>query len=57
LLILTLRVVDFEAAWSQIDKHPVNLRWQKAKAPLFAPPEGLRAGEHFPKMEEVVYLP
>ena len=57
LLILTLRTADFEATWSQIDDHPVNLRWQKAMAPFFAPPEGLRGGERFPMMEEVFYLP
>jgi L-rhamnose mutarotase len=55
LLILTLRAVDFEATWSQLDHHPVNLRWQQAMAPLFAPHEGLRAGERFPMMEEVFY--
>ena len=57
LLVLTLRAVDFEATWSRIDNHPVNLRWQQAMAPLFAPLEGLRAGERFPMMEEVFYLP
>ncbi len=57
LLILTFRAVDFEATWSQIENHPVNLRWQQAMAPLFAPPVGLRPGERFPMMEEVFYLP
>jgi L-rhamnose mutarotase len=57
LLILALRCADFEASWSQLDNHPVNLRWQKAMAPLFAPHEGLRPGERFPMMEEVFYLP
>ncbi len=57
LLILTLRAVDFEATWSKIENHPVNLRWQQAMAPLFAPSEGLRAGERLPMMEEVFYLP
>ena len=57
LLILTLRAVDFEATWSQLDNHPVNLRWQQAMAPLFAEHEGLRPGERFPMMEEVFYLP
>jgi L-rhamnose mutarotase len=57
LLILTFRAADFEAAWSQIDNHPVNLRWQKAMAQFFAPIEGLRPGERFPMMEEVFYLP
>ncbi len=57
LVILTLRAADFEATWSKIDNHPVNLRWQKTMAPLFEPVEGLRAGERFPMMEEVFYLP
>lgn len=57
LLILTLRAVDFETAWSQIDQHPVNLRWQQATASLFEPQEGLRPGERFPMMKEVFYLP
>jgi L-rhamnose mutarotase len=57
LLILTLRAVDFEATWSQLDNHPVNLRWQQAMAPLFAEHEGLRPGERFPMMVEVFYLP
>lgn len=57
LLFLTFKAVDFEAAWSQFDNDPVNLRWQEAMAPLFAPHEGLRPGERFPMMAEVFYLP
>lgn len=57
LLILSLRAADFEATWSQIENHPVNLRWQQAMAPFFAPIDGLRPGERFPMMEEVFYLP
>lgn len=57
LLILTLRAVDFEATWRQIENHPVNLRWQRAMAPLFAQPGDLRPGERFPMMKEVFYLP
>jgi len=57
LLILTLRTADFEATWGRIENDPVNLRWQQAMAPLFAPHEGLRPGERFPMMEEVFYLP
>ena len=57
LLILALRADDFEATWSKIDQHPVNLRWQAAMAPYFAPIEGLRPGERFPMLEEVFYLP
>ena len=57
LVFLTFRAVDFEATWSQFDNHPVNLRWQKAMAPLFGPHEGLQPGERFPMMEEIFYLP
>ena len=57
LLILTLRAADFDASWSQLDNHPVNLRWQQTMAPFFAPLEGLRPGERFPMMKEVFYLP
>ena len=57
LLILCLRAENFEETWSKIDNHPVNLRWQQAMAPLFAPIEDLRAGERFPMLEEVFYLP
>jgi len=57
LLILTFRAVDFEATWSQLDNHPVDMRWQQTMAPLFEPLEGLREGERFPMMEEVFYLP
>lgn len=57
LLFLTFKAVDFEATWSQFDRHPVNLRWQAAMAPLFTPNEDLRPGERFPMMEEVFYLP
>lgn len=57
MLVLTLRAPDFEASWRQLDNHPVNLRWQKAMEPFFAPPEALLPGERFPMMEEVFYLP
>jgi L-rhamnose mutarotase len=57
LLFLTFRAADFEATWSQFDNDPINLRWQAAMAPYFAPHEGLREGERFPMMEEVFYMP
>ena len=57
LLILALRAEDFDATWSRIENDPVNLRWQKAMAPFFAPNESLRPGERFPMLEEVFYLP
>lgn len=57
LLILALRAADFETTWRRIEDDPVNLRWQQAMAPFFAPNEGLRPGERFPMLEEVFYLP
>ena len=57
ILILALRTEDFEATWSQIDTHPVNLRWQAEMAPYFAPVDGLRPGERFAMLAEVFYLP
>lgn len=57
LLILALRADDFDATWARIENHPVNLRWQAAMAPYFAPIEGLRPGERFPMLKEVFYLP
>ena len=56
LLVLTMRVENFEATWSQIENNPVNLRWQAAMSEFFAPMEGLRPGERLPMMEEVFYL-
>jgi len=57
LLILTLRVANFEEAWGKIEKDPVNIRWQKTMAPLFAPHGTVYPGERFPMMKEVFYLP
>lgn len=56
LLVLTLRAEDFETTWRALENDPVNLRWQQAMAPYFAPAEGLRPGERFAMMEEVFYL-
>ena len=56
LVVLTMRVEDFEATWSKIDNNPVNLRWQEAMSAFFAPLGSLRPGERFPMMEEVFYL-
>ena len=56
-LFLALRATNFEATWKQIENDPVNLRWQAAMAPFFAPVESIRAGERFAMLEEVFYLP
>jgi L-rhamnose mutarotase len=55
-LFLYMQVDDFERAWSEIDKSPVNQRWQKEMLPLFEPLSGLEADERFPMMREVFYL-
>ena len=47
LLILTMRVDDFDATWSMIENDPVNLRWQTAMSAFFAPAEGLRPASAF----------
>jgi L-rhamnose mutarotase len=57
LLFLALRAKDFEATWKQIENDPINLRWQAAMAPYFAPVEGVRPGERFAMLQEVFYLP
>ena len=56
MLILALRMADFEASWRMIEADPVNTRWQEAMAPYFASNEGLQPGERFPMLEEVFYL-
>jgi len=58
MLFLTMRVdVGFETTWRKIESDPINTRWQQAMSAYFAPLEGTRAGERFPMMEEVFYLP
>ena len=56
LLFLYLHVDDFETTWSEIEKDPVNTRWQEAMSEYFAPLGELRPGERFPMMREVFYL-
>ncbi len=55
-LFFYMHVQDFERAWSQIDAHPVNRRWQAQMAPLFEPMPEPAAGERFPMLREVFYL-
>jgi L-rhamnose mutarotase len=57
LLVLSMRVDDFEATWSRIEADPINTRWQHAMAPYFDAMEPLQPGERFPMMREVFYLP
>jgi L-rhamnose mutarotase len=54
---LYMHVEDFEAAWKKIEDNPINLRWQSAMGEFFAETQPTRAGERFPFMQEVFYLP
>jgi L-rhamnose mutarotase len=55
-LFLTLRVNDFERAWDELDRDPVNLRWQEFMSNLFEPVPDAQPGERFAMMKEVFYL-
>jgi len=56
-LVLTLRVADFEKAWDELDRDPVNQRWQQFMSRLFEPVPDKEPGERFAMMKEVFYLP
>src|SRR5260370_28940029 len=56
-LTLVLRCVDFDKAWDELDKDPVNQRWQQFMGRLFEPIEGIEPGERFAMCNEVFYLP
>ncbi len=55
-LVLVMHVEDFDRAWDELDKDPVNQRWQQEMSRLFAPVPGLKPGERFAMLEEVFYL-
>ncbi len=55
-LFLCMRVDDFERAWNELDRDPVNQRWQAHMGRLFEPPPDLEPGERFAMMKEVFYL-
>jgi L-rhamnose mutarotase len=55
-LFLCLRVDNFERAWEQLDRDPVNQRWQKFMEPLFETVLDIEPGERFAMMKEVFYL-
>ena len=56
LLILVMKVEDFDATWEKIEADPVNARWQAAMAPYFDAMDPLLPGERFPMMREVFYM-
>ena len=55
-LFLYLTVDDFERAWDELDRDPVNQRWQQHMSRLFEPVPGLNPGERFAMMKEVFHL-
>jgi L-rhamnose mutarotase len=55
-LFLCLRVDDFDRAWEQLDRDPVNQRWQTLMSRLFEPVADKLPGERFAMMQEVFYL-
>src|SRR5580704_15045514 len=55
-LVLTLQVENFEKAWDELDRDPVNRRWQQFMSRLFEPVPDQRSGERFAMMKEVFYL-
>jgi L-rhamnose mutarotase len=55
-LVLVLRVDDFEKAWDELDRDPVNQRWQVFMSRLFEPVADKQEGERFAMMKEVFYL-
>jgi L-rhamnose mutarotase len=55
-LVLTLRVEDFEKAWDNLDRDPVNQKWQEFMSRLFEPVPDQISGERFAMMKEVFYL-
>ena len=55
-LVLCLRVDNFETAWDELDRDPVNRRWQEFMGRLFEPVPGKTEGERFAMMKEVFHL-
>ena len=55
-LVLCLRVDDFDKAWDELDRDPVNQRWQEFMGRLFEPVPDKRPEERFAMMQEVFRL-
>ena len=55
-LFLVMRVANFEAAMRELDRDPVNLRWQQEMAKYFEPVPDLQSGERVALMKEVFYM-
>lgn len=55
-LVLSLTVDDLEKAFAELDRDPVNQRWQEFMGRLFEPVPDLEPGERFAMMKEVFRL-
>ena len=55
-LVLTLQTEDFEKSWDELDRDPVNQKWQQFMGPLFEPVPDKTNGERFAMMKEVFRL-
>jgi L-rhamnose mutarotase len=49
-------VDDFDRACDELDRDPVNLRWQEFMSRLFEPVPDKQDGERFAMMKEVFHL-
>jgi len=55
-LTLVLRCDDFEKAWDELDRDPVNQKWQVFMSRLFEAVPDKQPGERFAMLKEVFYL-
>jgi L-rhamnose mutarotase len=55
-LVLCLRVDDFDKAWDELDRDPVNIKWQEFMGRLFEPVPDKLPGERFAMLQEVFFL-
>jgi len=55
-LVLCLRAEDFDKAWDELARDPVNQRWQAFMSRLFEPVPDKGSRERFAMMKEVFYL-
>jgi L-rhamnose mutarotase len=55
-LFLYMHVDDFERAWMELDRSPINQRWQEFMSRFFEPVPDLKSGERFAMMKEVFHL-
>ena len=55
-LTLVLRTENLDSALDELDKDPVNQRWQEFMGRLFDPVPDKQPGERFAMLKEVFYL-